>query len=206
MRIPCPWLLCSPFHFRSHPSRSYLSRPETTKRASTNSKMKSWIEIPSDSDFSLDNIPFGICSFPSSTSPPPTTLAPPTPRCCTAIGNYAIDLHLLAEAGLLDDLAVVTTKGVDETDIIITNFHPRIVFSKSTLNDFMSCEKQIWVAVRNRLISLFLDSSSSIKNINNCSNDGGIIIQADNRLQQNPTRSEERRVGKECRSRWSPYH
>jgi len=87
----------------------------------------------------------------------------------------------------LDDLAVVTTKGVEETDIIITNFHPRIVFSKSTLNDFMSCEKQIWVAVRNRLISLFLDSSSSIKNINNCSNDGGIIIQADNRLQQNPT-------------------
>src|SRR2546430_13622335 len=25
-------------------------------------------------------------------------------------------------------------------------------------------------------------------------------------LPQNPTRSEERRVGKECRSRWSPYH
>ena len=23
---------------------------------------------------------------------------------------------------------------------------------------------------------------------------------------QNPDRSEERRVGKECRSRWSPYH
>ena len=25
-------------------------------------------------------------------------------------------------------------------------------------------------------------------------------------LLDNPTRSEERRVGKECRSRWSPYH
>ena len=25
-------------------------------------------------------------------------------------------------------------------------------------------------------------------------------------LQENTTRSEERRVGKECRSRWSPYH
>ena len=25
-------------------------------------------------------------------------------------------------------------------------------------------------------------------------------------LLQKPTRSEERRVGKECRSRWSPYH
>ena len=26
------------------------------------------------------------------------------------------------------------------------------------------------------------------------------------KLAQNPVRSEERRVGKECRSRWSPYH
>ena len=26
------------------------------------------------------------------------------------------------------------------------------------------------------------------------------------RHQQTPARSEERRVGKECRSRWSPYH
>mgnify|MGYP000169101848 CR=1 FL=1 len=26
------------------------------------------------------------------------------------------------------------------------------------------------------------------------------------RLAQGPIRSEERRVGKECRSRWSPYH
>ena len=25
-------------------------------------------------------------------------------------------------------------------------------------------------------------------------------------FEQSPTRSEERRVGKECRSRWSPYH
>ena len=28
---------------------------------------------------------------------------------------------------------------------------------------------------------------------------GGIIVMA-------PDRSEERRIGKECRSRWSPYH
>mmetsp|Transcript_13127 Transcript_13127/g.18809 ORF Transcript_13127/g.18809 Transcript_13127/m.18809 type:complete len:130 (+) Transcript_13127:467-856(+) len=73
--------------------------------------MKSWIEIPSNSDFSLGNIPFGICSFPSSSSSslPLTTLAPSTPRCCTAIGNHAIDLHLLAEAGLFDNLVVTTT-------------------------------------------------------------------------------------------------
>ena len=28
----------------------------------------------------------------------------------------------------------------------------------------------------------------------------------DNSIAANATRSEERRVGKECRSRWSPYH
>ena len=28
----------------------------------------------------------------------------------------------------------------------------------------------------------------------------------DNLLPSQPDRSEERRVGKECRSRWSPYH
>ena len=28
----------------------------------------------------------------------------------------------------------------------------------------------------------------------------------DDAVVKNPPRSEERRVGKECRSRWSPYH
>ena len=34
----------------------------------------------------------------------------------------------------------------------------------------------------------------------------GQISQAERRGIEFPTRSEERRVGKECRSRWSPYH
>ena len=33
--------------------------------------------------------------------------------------------------------------------------------------------------------------------------DGGFILVAEDRKAE---RSEERRVGKECRSRWSPYH
>src|SRR5258706_16271787 len=32
------------------------------------------------------------------------------------------------------------------------------------------------------------------------------ILREEMRLLDKPTRSEERRVGKECRSRWSPYH
>ena len=33
-----------------------------------------------------------------------------------------------------------------------------------------------------------------------------IALRIDQTLTQDATRSEERRVGKECRSRWSPYH
>ena len=36
---------------------------------------------------------------------------------------------------------------------------------------------------------------------------GTVSIQADmDSIRENQKRSEERRVGKECRSRWSPYH
>jgi fumarylacetoacetase len=90
----------------------------------------SWMEIPEDSDFSLHNIPFSVFS-----------LLPfkARPRCCTAIGSHVVDLSVLAEAGLFDDCA---------------GFSPR-VFSKDTLNDFMSYPRPVWVSVRNRLIDLF---------------------------------------------------
>ena len=35
---------------------------------------------------------------------------------------------------------------------------------------------------------------------------GAIRIGKNSNIQDNAVRSEERRVGKECRSRWSPYH
>ena len=35
---------------------------------------------------------------------------------------------------------------------------------------------------------------------------GGIVLLPFIFIQAQKTRSEERRVGKECRSRWSPYH
>mmetsp|Transcript_15999 Transcript_15999/g.26029 ORF Transcript_15999/g.26029 Transcript_15999/m.26029 type:complete len:321 (+) Transcript_15999:68-1030(+) len=128
---------------------------------------KSWVDVPSDSDFSIDNIPFGVCSFPkyngdASYVPAPCSnslLAPSTPRCCTAIGKYAVDLHILADAGLLDNLPVAEESNGAMTEVVAINFHPRIVFSQSSLNDFMAHEKNIWIAVRNRLISLFLSES-----------------------------------------------
>ena len=38
------------------------------------------------------------------------------------------------------------------------------------------------------------------------SSDGSRIIASASTLDKDVLRSEERRVGKECRSRWSPYH
>ena len=35
---------------------------------------------------------------------------------------------------------------------------------------------------------------------------GTVISVKKNEKARKPSRSEERRVGKECRSRWSPYH
>ena len=86
------------------------------------------------------------------------SLDPSSPRCCTAIGSHAVDLHLLAEAGLFDDLP--NDKGsANENDNainVVMAFHPRAVFSTGNLDAFLSCERRTWIAVRDRLISLFL--------------------------------------------------
>jgi fumarylacetoacetase len=89
----------------------------------------SWLDIPSDSDFSLSNVPFGIFSLPPEDRP----------RCGTALGEYAVDLALLAEAGLLDDVFPLS----------------RSIFRESTLNCFMQQPRPTWVAVRSRIIQLF---------------------------------------------------
>mmetsp|Transcript_30679 Transcript_30679/g.64290 ORF Transcript_30679/g.64290 Transcript_30679/m.64290 type:complete len:646 (+) Transcript_30679:266-2203(+) len=182
----------------------------TPAAAANTAKKQSWIDISPESDFSIDNIPFGVCSFPkedeSNNNNDDTVggillLSLSAPRCCTAIGNYAVDLHVLANAGLLDDLTITSSasagsNGASSTTTTTTttaaeathNFHPRIAFSQPSLNDFMSCEKPIWIAVRNRLISLFLqethhDHRSSANNDN--------ILSPDPRLQNNTSLQEQ---------------
>ena len=104
-----------------------------------------------------------------------------------------IDLHLLAEAGLFDNLTLVTTAllplddeeendndedistgnndytnttmtttttttttSIDKNNNNNIDFHPRIVFSTTNLDAYMQCNSQVWLAVRNRLLSLLL--------------------------------------------------
>lgn len=187
----------------------------TKQQQQQSSSSSSWVDVPADGDFGLDNIPFGICSFSNNNNGGssvggaknnenahrrhPLLLAPSVPRCCTAIGTYAVDLHLLAEAGLLDDLeiynddAAVADADADDDDDgsdekgeeaapIIQDFHPRIIFAQSSLNDFMACEKRIWAAVRNRLIGLFRNEGSSVQS----SSSAITAAPYDARLRNNP--------------------
>jgi len=82
--------------------------------------MKSWIEIKPDSDFSLDNIPFGIGVIPGSGT-----------CICTRIGDTIIDLSGLASLGYFDLL------GFKASD-----------FEKTVLNDFIARGKKTTCRIR----------------------------------------------------------
>jgi fumarylacetoacetase len=82
--------------------------------------MKSWIEIKADSDFSLNNIPFGIGSIPGSG------------KCiCTRLGDTVVDLSGMARLGYFDHLGLKVSE-----------------FEKTVLNDFIAKGKKTTCRVR----------------------------------------------------------
>lgn len=89
--------------------------------------MKSWIEIKADSDFSLDNIPFGI------------GLIPGSGKCiCTRIGDTVVDLAGMAGLGYFDHL------GFKVSD-----------FEKPVLNDFIAKGKKASCKIRTLIQECF---------------------------------------------------
>ncbi|KAF9925836.1 hypothetical protein FBU30_004456 [Linnemannia zychae] len=97
----------------------------------------SFIEIKPDSDFSIHNIPFGIIS----------TKSNDTRRVATRIGDYAVDLAALAQAGLFEN---VLPNAVE-------------VFSQPTLNKYMSLGKPVWTATRNHIQKLLSASEPTLR-------------------------------------------
>ena len=90
--------------------------------------MKSWIEIKTDSDFSLDNIPFGIGIIPGSG------------RCiCTRIGDTTVDLTGLARLGYFDKVGLKTSD-----------------FENNVLNEFIAKGKKTTSKVRTIIQDCFL--------------------------------------------------
>ncbi|KZS41776.1 fumarylacetoacetase [Aquimarina aggregata] len=97
---------------------------------------KTWIEISSNTDFPLQNIPFGVFL----TRDDIITIG-------TRIGDTAIDLGALHQLGYFE--------GIPLTDDI---------FLQDSLNDFISDGKKTWRLVRNRIADIFDAENNTLKN------------------------------------------
>lgn len=96
----------------------------------------SWLDISDDSDFSMQNLPFGVGRY----------LGGP-PRVMSALGIYAIDLNALQAMGYLDELDL-----------------PDGIFAEETLNRFIALGKPVWQALRVRLQTIFsLSANADLK-------------------------------------------
>jgi fumarylacetoacetase len=103
-----------------------------------NPKRKSWLDVPQDSDFPIQNIPFGVFI----TKDDVITIG-------TRIGNYAIDLGALQQLNYFE--------GIELTDDM---------FMQDTLNDFISDGKKTWRLVRNRIAELFDATNPKLRDSN----------------------------------------
>jgi len=92
-----------------------------------NPNRKSWITVSEDSDFPIQNIPFGVFLSKDDV----ITIG-------TRIGDFAIDLGALQQMNYFE--------GIELTDDM---------FMQDTLNDFISDGKKTWRLVRNRISELF---------------------------------------------------
>ncbi len=94
---------------------------------------KSWLTVSDNSDFPIQNIPFGVFL----TKEDVITIG-------TRIGDFAIDLGALQQLNYFD--------GIELTDDM---------FMQDTLNDFISDGNKTWRLVRNRIADLF-DNDNAI--------------------------------------------
>ena len=104
--------------------------------SANNTDRRSWIEVPENSDFPIQNIPFGVFL----TRDDIITIG-------TRIGNTAIDLGALHQLGYF--------KGIELTDDI---------FLQDSLNDFIADGRKTWRAVRNRIAEIFDSENETLKN------------------------------------------
>ncbi len=106
------------------------------KITANNPNRKSWLHVDENSDFPIQNIPFGVFL----TRDDIITIG-------TRIGDYAIDLGALHQLGYFE--------GIPLTDDI---------FLQDTLNDFIADGRITWRLVRNRIADLFDENNETLKN------------------------------------------
>ncbi|MFT5618965.1 MAG: fumarylacetoacetase [Arenicella sp.] len=99
-----------------------------------NPKAKSWVEIPKNSDFPIQNLPYGIFD------------AGKGARAGVAIGNHILDLAEVAQLGSFDEIGI-----------------NKAVFEQKTLNDFIALGKKVWTATREQIFSLLSEGNQEIQ-------------------------------------------
>ncbi len=100
-----------------------------------NPNLKSWVEVKPNSDFPIQNLPFGIFK----------TDKDPEPRIGVAIGEFIVDMNVASGLGATDGIKL-----------------PFNVFQKNTLNDFIALGKKIINQVREQLSDFLSEANSSI--------------------------------------------
>lgn len=109
-------------------------------------KLKSWIEVPDNSDFPIQNLPFGIFSPPKEVIESKDKAKDILPRVGVAIGEYVLDLLELKKTGVFNALKFDTN-----------------VFAKSSLNDFIALGKKTTGAVRERISKLLEERNPELR-------------------------------------------
>ena len=104
--------------------------------ASNNPRRQSWVDIPENSDFPIQNLPFGILSRNGGIK-----------KVGVAIGDYAVDLSALYDFGYFD-----------------LNVYSHHHFENDYLNDLLSLGKENVRALRERLSFLLSTETDELKN------------------------------------------
>jgi fumarylacetoacetase len=100
-----------------------------------NPSLASWVKIPANSDFPIQNLPFGIFKTASS-----------SPRVGVAIGEYILDLAILNKLGFLDTLKIENA-----------------IFTNQYLNDLMALGKNNCSALRERISELLQHDNAELR-------------------------------------------
>ena len=96
---------------------------------------RSWISVPQNSDFPIQNIPFGVFI-------PGDDII----TTGTRIGDTAIDLSALQQLGYFNDIELLGD-----------------TFLQDTLNDFIAHGRPIWRQVRNRIAEIFDENNPELR-------------------------------------------
>ena len=103
-----------------------------------------------------------------------------------------------------DDGPIKVSRSIKELNVKIQELKKHYLITKGREITIEEIEKELKVDKDDIIIAM--ESNNSIESIEGTSNQSDKEGKKLSILDKISTRSEERRVGKECRSRWSPYH